>query len=89
MDTSGLDSIKRDSRVLFANLPAYFQRKANFGNDIITRTSAVKAIIRNEKKILGPEGSFVVFDNNGFHRGNQFLKKHQRIIIQLIFEPVY
>jgi hypothetical protein len=81
-DKVRLDKTDRASREIFWALPALFQHKAEFGNDLITSTPQASALLAGEHKFTSKDGDLVFFDNNnGVHRGSIF-KNGYRIIVQ-------
>ena len=58
------------NRRLFAHLPRFLQRKAEFGNDLLDGSSASRALLASERILLSADGDMVVSDNvTGVHRG--------------------
>lgn len=64
MHHSRLQLLDDESRSLFSKLPKFLQKKAEFGNDIND-----KDWVHTSELCTGREGTVVVFDNSGVHRG--------------------
>ncbi len=73
-------------RRTFAALPAAFQKKANFGNDLLD-PAAAEAVIRTERVLTSADGDLLLFDPDGAHRGAIFEEPGERKIVQLLLVP--
>ena len=73
-------------RRAFAALPAAFQRKANFGNDLLD-PEAVQAVLDAERALESSAGDLLLFDTDGVHRGAMFDEPGERKILQLSLTP--
>ena len=73
-DVSNFDAVnKEENKILFKNLPSTFQKKANFGNDILANQSSnAKKLLKLENTGGGKFGDGILFDNSGVHRGAIF-----------------
>lgn len=68
-DRAMLSCMKPESRRLFAALPAIFQKKAKFGNDLIANSAEVKRLLKKERCFTSRDGDLIAFDDKGIHRG--------------------
>lgn len=85
-DKSNYDSCKTKDRRKFACLPAFLQKKANFGNDLLPGHPDLEPLLAQERTMAGEPGDMLVFDNNGIHRGAIF-ETGEREIIQVLLAP--
>lgn len=88
-DKCGLDTINIvERRKMFAALPVKYQKKANFGNDLIDSDSRTQRLLAHEQVYSTDIGDMLLFNPEGIHRGNIFKKPGQRQIFQLPLVPV-
>jgi|GEM_PF-909781 len=85
-DKSNYDSCKTKDRRKFARLPAFLQKKANFGNDLMPGDADLERLLGEERVLAGEPGDMMLFDNNGIHRGAIF-ETGEREIIQVLLAP--
>lgn len=85
-DKSNYDSCKTGDRARFARLPAFLQKKANFGNDLLAGDPDLDWLLDRERIMEGEPGAMLLFDNNGIHRGAIF-DHGEREIIQVLLMP--
>jgi hypothetical protein len=89
---SAQDSFNREGpnrtevRRQFWALPAFFRKKAHFGDDVLASNPAVPAILDSEYRFTSNDGDMVLFDVKGFHRGSIF-KSGSRINVQVMLLP--
>lgn len=81
-DRSGLGSSDDGSKKLFASLPCWLQKKANFGVDVLPSHPDVELIKNKELIISGPDDNIVLFDPMLWHRGG-IVQKGRRVIMQV------
>jgi hypothetical protein len=82
-DMSHLDRCDPETRRLFWALPAMFQYKAEFGNDL-TDAKQMQSLLAAEHQFTSADGNLLFFDNNsGVHRGALIQKGH-RVIVQFL-----
>lgn len=79
-DHNGLSGTAPELRRKFASLPAIFQRKGSFGNDLPDGAPLAVAIEQASWEVTGPKGSVVVFDTKGIHRGGMVEQGERRVI---------
>lgn len=79
-DHNGLSGTRPDARRKFASLPAVFQRKGAFGNDLPDNAPLAKAIQQASWEVIAPKGSMVMFDTKGIHRGGMVEQGERRVI---------
>lgn len=84
-DKANLDATDIDTRKLFAALPKFLQRKAEFGNDVYDKKDK-EYLLANERKFTSEDGNLFLFDTDIIHRGG-LVKEGKRIILQVILEP--
>lgn len=86
IDKSNYDSCKPADRARFSRLPAFLQKKANFGNDLMAGDAGLAWLSAREAVMAGEAGDMLLFDNNGIHRGAIF-EEGEREIIQVVLAP--
>lgn len=87
-DKMGLDSLKPQSKEKFIQLPKFFQKKANFGNDVFEKSPMANQLLEQEVKFTSDLGDLILFDVNGFHRGNiEYQEGGKREILQIRLNP--
>lgn len=87
-DKDGMDTINiRERRKAFASLPPEFQKKANFGNDLIESDERTRKLLAREQSYGTDRGDLLLFNPDGIHRGSIFKKPGQRQIFQLPLVP--
>ena len=70
-----------ENRKLFCGLPAFLQRKCEFGNDVPEDHPFVQELLQNEIWFrTETEGNLLNFDNYGLHRGG-LIKEGRRVVI--------
>lgn len=57
------------SRSRFSKLPAFLQKKNQFGNDLAPGDKQWEPLRSGVRELGGPKGTLVLFDTNGIHRG--------------------
>ena len=88
-DKSGMDTVNiSERRKLFAALPSRFQKKANFGNDLVFSDARNKKLLAREKIYTTDAGDLLLFNPEGIHRGSIFTRPGQRQIFQLPLIPL-
>ncbi len=88
-DKSGMDTINVvERRKFFAALPKEYQKKANFGNDLITSDDRTRKLLAHEEIYGTDRGDLLLFNPDGIHRGSIFKTPGQRQIFQLLLIPV-
>ncbi|MDP3778554.1 MAG: hypothetical protein Q8R30_00720 [bacterium] len=85
-DKARLDRCKRENRELFWALPKFFQKKAEFGNDLNPASPEAQEILARERVFTSEDGNCIVFDPNGYHRGRVVIQG-RREAIQVVFRP--
>jgi len=80
-DWSGIGGKDRENRRMFNALPRFFQRKADFGFDVIDE--AAEPLKARERVCGSADGNLILFDNSGVHRGGM-VRKGERVILQII-----
>lgn len=69
----------------FMSLPKEMRFNSHFGWDIMPGSEAEKILKEREIKVLGPKGTFLVFDGSSLlHRGGM-VENGERIALQVIF----
>lgn len=72
----------------FMRLPPEMRWNSHFGWDVLPDSDLENRLVDTETKILGPAGTFLVFDGYQLlHRGG-LLDHSERIALQVIFSPV-
>ena len=79
-DHNGLSSTDAAARARFAALPARLRQKGTFGNDLADDAPQSRQIVASLWQITGPEGSMVMFDSKGIHRGGMVTAGERRVI---------
>lgn len=79
-DHNGLSGTTPEARRKFAALPAMFQRKGAFGNDLPDDAPLAAAIEQASWEVTAPKGSIVMFDTKGIHRGGMVEQGERRVI---------
>jgi hypothetical protein len=82
VDHAGLSRRDRESRELFWALPKVLRRKADFGTDVLPRSTAAAELLSRERTYTAPGGGMVVFDGRGVHRGG-LVRVGTRTIVQV------
>ena len=68
-------------------LPPALRFNSHFGWDVLPDSAAERSLIACEDVMLGPAGSFIVFDGaNLLHRGGM-VETRDRIALQVVFAP--
>lgn len=80
-DRSGIGGTDREDRRMFNALPRFFQRKADFGFDVVDE--AAEPLKARERVCSSADGNLILFDNFGMHRGGM-VRKGERVILQII-----
>ena len=69
----------------FMRLPEEIRFNSHFGWDIMPGSEAESLMVKSEKKMTGPAGTFIVFDGARLlHRGG-LVDKGERVALQVIF----
>jgi hypothetical protein len=68
-DRAKLSNNQLKWRRLFSALPAIFQKKAQFGNDLNEDSPEINQLLESERIFTSGEGDLIVFDDKGIHRG--------------------
>jgi hypothetical protein len=84
-DKSNLDATDINTRKLFASLPRFLQRKAEFGNDVYDKKDQ-DYLLAHECKYTSEDGNLFLFDTDIVHRGG-LVKEGNRIILQITLDP--
>lgn len=84
-DKARLDQCDPETRKLFSALPKIFQRKAEFGNDLLEKMPETKALLEREIKFTSDKGNFFFFDTDGVHRGGMTVSG-SRYMLQIKLE---
>jgi hypothetical protein len=79
-DHNGLSGTDLETRRKFAALPAKLRQKGSFGNDLTDDHPASAAIGKALWEIKAPQGSIVLFDTKGIHRGGMVDDGERRVI---------
>jgi len=79
-DHNGLSLTNAEARAKFAALPAKLRQKGAFGNDLEDDSAQSRQIVGSLWQITGPEGSMVMFDSKGVHRGGMVTEGERRVI---------
>lgn len=77
---------KLSHRAAFAALPADYQKKANFGNDLLD-DAVVDDLMAHEEVFESKGGDILLFNPDGAHRGAIFTKDGERKILQFLLRP--
>ena len=85
-DKSGLDLCDAATRELFWALPRFLRKKSEFGNDLLDASPEAAALIAHEHRFTTEDGHFVLFDNNGAHRGMHVVEG-ERHAVQIQLRP--
>lgn len=86
-DKCGWENInKPNQRRAFAALPTAFQKKANFGNDLLDDAVA-DSVLKHEQVLESADGDLLLFNPDGAHRGAIFTAPGERKILQLLLVP--
>jgi hypothetical protein len=78
----GLNKCSSLERELFWALPKLFQKKADFGNDLLDTSLESVALQERERHFTSQDGDILFFDNEGIHRGGD-VQKGERQVLQL------
>lgn len=78
----GLSKCSISERELFWALPKFFQKKAEFGNDLLDTSLESAALLARECHFTSEDGDLLFFDNEGIHRGGD-VRKGERQVLQL------
>jgi hypothetical protein len=71
----------------FMKLPPELRFYSHLGWDVLADTDLENEIAVTEEVMLGPAGTFVVFDGSKLlHRGG-LIEKGERIVLQVVFSP--
>jgi hypothetical protein len=71
----------------FMKLPPELRFNSHLGWDVLADTDLENEIAVTEEVMLGPAGTFVVFDGSKLlHRGG-LIEKGERIVLQVVFSP--
>lgn len=77
----------RNFRKHFMKLPETLRFNSHFGWDILAGSEFESQIAEREEVLLGPAGTFVVFDGSRLlHRGG-LIEAGERIVLQVVFWP--
>tara|TARA_E500000178_G_scaffold355515_1_gene428417 strand:- start:247 stop:1416 length:1170 start_codon:yes stop_codon:yes gene_type:complete len=77
----------KNFRKHFMSLPKSLKFNSHFGWDIIPNTELENLLEKNEIKLIGNAGKFIVFDGgNVIHRGG-LINKGERVALQIVFGP--
>ncbi len=77
----------RNFRRHFMKLPEALRFNSHFGWDILAGSELESQIAESEEVLLGPAGTFVVFDGSRLlHRGG-LIEAGERIVLQVVFWP--
>jgi hypothetical protein len=77
----------RNFRKHFMKLPETLRFNSHFGWDILAGSEFESQIAEREEVLLGPAGTFVVFDGSRLlHRGG-LIEEGERIVLQVVFWP--
>jgi hypothetical protein len=79
-DHNGLSATDLATRRRFAALPAKLRQKGSFGNDLTNDNPASALISKALWEIKAPQGSIVLFDTKGIHRGGMVDQGERRVI---------
>jgi hypothetical protein len=79
-DHNGLSGTDLATRRKFAALPAKLRQKGSFGNDLTDDNPASEQIANALWEIKAPQGSIVLFDTKGIHRGGMVDAGERRVI---------
>lgn len=79
-DTNGFTSTNIDNRKKFFSLPHPLKRKCTIGNDIDNLHDLSSALLSSEWPILGKQGSMVIFNPKGLHRGGLLQGGSRKVI---------
>lgn len=86
-DKCGWENVSKPKhRRAFAALPPEFQKKCNFGNDLLDDASADQ-VLRHERIYESSGGDLLLFDPDGAHRGAIFSEPGERTILQFSLVP--
>ncbi len=83
-DSNGLAGTDPRSRALFAALPARLRQKGSFGNDLNPESELGREIGAGLWSVTAGEGSIVLFDTKGIHRGGMVEDGERRVITCVI-----
>jgi hypothetical protein len=79
------DGLKLPTKQFLA-LPDEFRMHALFGDHLDADDPEIQPLLQRERVLCDPEGGdFILFDNNGVHRGG-FVRNGARRILQCLFE---
>lgn len=71
----------------FMKLPSEMRWNSHFGWDVVPDSDLEELLVRSEKKVTGPAGTFLIFDGfNLLHRGG-LVQSGERVALQVIFAP--
>jgi hypothetical protein len=79
---SDLYKCSYSERELFGALPKAFQKKAEFGNDLLDSSPESALLMKMEHQFTSEDGDLILFDNEGIHRGG-LVRKGERQVIEL------
>ncbi len=86
MHRSKLQKTDPENRRLFAHLPRFLQRKAEFGNDIQNGNPVSQLLLDAERVFVSADGDMVLSDNvTGVHRGILLRPGHRREALTIGF----
>jgi ectoine hydroxylase-related dioxygenase (phytanoyl-CoA dioxygenase family) len=83
-DSNGLGGTGQQARARFAALPAKLRQKGSFGNDLDDSTAFARDIVGGLWSVTAPQGSIVLFDTKGIHRGGMVERGERRVITCII-----
>jgi hypothetical protein len=83
-DRAGLSGYARETRELFAALPAPLRQKCTFGSDLPEDAPEARALVAAEYRFTSRDGNLGLFDNHGIHRGAIVEEGERRALFVLI-----
>lgn len=79
-DSNGMAETGLINRRYFAALPKVLRQKGAFGNDIMTGSELGEILLQSTWTITADQGSIVMFDTKGIHRGGMVIAGERRVI---------
>ena len=79
-DSSGFSSTTKSMRINFSKLPKILRQKGSFGNDLPQSSTFAKNIRNSAWEITGKQGTMVMFDTKGTHRGGMVSQGERRVL---------
>ena len=71
----------------FMQLPESLRFNSHLGWDVLPDSELERSLAKREVEMLGPAGTFIVFDgSNLLHRGG-LIQQGERVVLQVIFYP--